>query len=122
LKVIIDTNAFMVSHQFGIDIFDELQKLGFIEFVTLQQIIDELQRLAKNAKGKDMVAAKVAMKLAERCSIISCLSNADDAIVKEAQKLKAAVFTNDLELKRRLQTHGIKVVYMRQKNRLELSD
>jgi len=121
LKVIIDTNAFMASHQFGIDIFDELQKLGFTEFVTLQQIIDELKRLAKTAKGKDMIAAKVGMKLAERCSIISCPSNADDAIVNEAQKLKAAVLTNDIELKGRLRNHGIKVVYMRQKNRLELS-
>lgn len=121
MKIIIDTNAFMASHQFGIDIFDELQNLGFTEYVVPQQIIIELQTLAKKAKGKDIIAAKVGLKLAERCVTVLCRGNADDAIVKIAQEHQISVCTNDIELKRRLHNSGIKVAYMRQKNRLEIS-
>lgn len=121
MKVIIDTNAFMASYQFGIDIFDELQKLGFTEFVTLPQVIHELQTLSETAKGKDVIAAKVGLKLVQRCEIVPGEGDADDAIVGIAQKLRIAVVTNDIKLKERVCEHGIKVAYMRQKNRLELT-
>ncbi|HJH30501.1 MAG TPA: DNA-binding protein [Methanosarcinaceae archaeon] len=118
MKVIIDTNALMIPIQFNVDIFDELQRLGFDEFVVPKAVLDELDTLVERSRGKDKMAAKVARSLANRCEIVNVTGFADDVILEFANDSSAAVLTNDIKLKNRLCKKNITVVYMRQKNRL----
>jgi len=72
VKVIIDTNALMTAEQFGVDIFGELLRLGYVEWLVPAQVKGELRSLADGAdKGRDKTAARVALGLAERCTIVA---------------------------------------------------
>ena len=121
IKVIIDTNALMVAEQFGVDIFGELLRLGYVEWLVPAQVKGELHSLAMGAdKGRDKIAARVALGLVERCKVVG-IDNcpADQAILDLADKEGAAVFTNDKALKKRLFSKGITVIYLRQGRYLE---
>lgn len=121
VKAIIDTNALMAVEQFGVDIFSELLRLGYVELLIPAQVIGELRSLAKGAdKGRDKTAARVSLGLAERCKIVGIDDcPADQAIEDLAEKEGAAVFTNDKALKKRLFSKGITVIYLRQGRYLE---
>ncbi|TQD27604.1 DNA-binding protein [Methanolobus vulcani] len=120
MKVIIDTNALMIPVQFKVDIFEELKRLGFDIHVVPTAVITELDNLIKNLKGQDRIAAKVARSMAERCETVHMDGYADDVILELAMKLQAAVLTNDIGLRRRLEEKNIPVICLRQKNRLEI--
>jgi rRNA-processing protein FCF1 len=120
MKVIIDTNAFMVPLQFGVDIFKELERLGFKDFMVPSAVIRELSALKKLSKGKDKLAANTGLTLAQRCREIMTEGSADDAIIELAITQEAAVLTNDAELKERLANEGIAVVSLRGKDHLEI--
>ncbi len=121
IKVIIDTNALMVPEQFGVDIFNELQRLGYVQWIVPAQVLGELRSLATKAdKGRDKIAARVALGLSERCRIVGEDNfDADQAIEELAISEGAAVFTNDKALKKRLFSKGITVIYLRQGRYLE---
>lgn len=121
VTVIIDTNALMVPEQFGVDIFTELQRLGYVRWIVPAQVLGELRSLTTRAdKGKDKIAARVALGLSERCSIVGEDNfDADQAIEELAINEGAAVFTNDKALKKRLFSKGITVIYLRQGRYLE---
>ena len=82
VKVVLDTNALMVPEQFGVDIFSELLRLGYAEWLVPASVLGELRSLAKRAdKGKDKIAARVALGLAEGCNAVGEDNyNADQAI------------------------------------------
>lgn len=121
IKAIIDTNALMAAEQFGVDIFGELLRLGFTEWLIPAQVIGELRSLAERAdKGRDKTAARVALGLAGCCTVVGTDNcPADQAIEDLAVKEGAAVFTNDKSLKKRLFSKGITVIYLRQGRYLE---
>lgn len=121
IKVIIDTNALMVPEQFGVDIFSELQRLGYVQWIVPAQVLGELRSLATKAdKGRDKIAARVALGLSECCHIVGEDNfDADQAIEELAISEGAAVFTNDKALKKRLFSKGITVIYLRQGRYLE---
>jgi rRNA-processing protein FCF1 len=120
LKVLLDANALMVPEQFGVDIFGELMRLGYVDCIVPESVIEELVRLKDKAdKGLDKVAASVGLSLAQRCKVISSTGYADLALENLAVKENAAVFTNDKELKKRLIRRGITVIYLRQGRYLE---
>ncbi|MCG7852170.1 MAG: DNA-binding protein [Methanosarcinaceae archaeon] len=121
MKVIIDTNGLMIPVQFKVDIFNELKRLGFDEFLVPEAVIDELDMLTKRSKGADRTAAKVARSLIDMCEVANVRGVADDVIAKLAVDLGAAVLTNDIELKKRLSDINITVVYLRQKNMLAMT-
>ncbi len=123
MKVILDTNALMVPEQFGVDIFSELHRLGYVECIVPTQVLDELETLKiKGNKGLDKIAARVGLGLAERCKIIDDVSgNADQAVEQLAVREHIAVFTNDKALKKRLFTKDVTVVYLRQGRYLEVT-
>jgi hypothetical protein len=122
MKVLIDTNSFLVPHQFGVDIFEELARLGYNECFVPRAVVDELGRLVVKSKGEDKIAARVGRALAERCEIIETEEGGcvDDIILRLAVERKLAVCTNDSLLKKRLSTKNITVVYLRQTNRLSI--
>jgi len=121
VKVILDTNALMVPEQFNVDIFSELLRLVYVDWQVPASVLGELRSLAKRAdKGRDKIAARVALGLAEGCSTVGEDNfNADQAIVDLAMKTGAAVFTNDKALKKRLFSKGITVIYLRQRRYLK---
>ncbi len=119
MKVIVDTNGFMVQAQFGVDVLDELGRLGYDEILVPSAVLDELKMLEKKLRGRDRVALTIAQALAKRCNCVPSAGNADDVIVEQAKKLGADVFTNDAELRKRLKNEGVRTVFMRSKHKLE---
>ncbi len=118
MKVIIDTNGLMIPVQFRVDIFEELKRLGYDKYIVPLAVIKELENLGKNLRGKDRTAAKVALSLAQRCETIEVSGHADDVIIELATELGAAVLTNDIGLRKRLESEQIPIICLRQKNRL----
>jgi len=118
LKVIIDTNGLMIPVQFRVDIFEELKRLGYDKYIVPLAVIKELENLGRNLRGKDRTAAKVALSLAQRCETIEVSGHADDVIIELATELGAAVLTNDIGLRKRLESEQIPIICLRQKNRL----
>jgi len=121
MKIILDTNALMVPAEFGVDIFSELARLGFDEWIVPSGVARELERIASRGRGKGRGAARVALALMDRCRRIEtagAAGNVDDSIMELAVAMKVAVFTNDAELKGRLREGGVKVVYLRQRSYL----
>ncbi|WP_292466767.1 DNA-binding protein [Methanolobus sp.] len=120
MKVIIDTNALMIPVQFNVDIFTELKRLGYDTHIVPTAVINELDKLIKNLKGEDRIAAKVARAMADRCKIITAEGHADNVILDLATGLSASVLTNDIGLRKRLEKRHVPVICLRQKNRLEI--
>ena len=118
-EVVIDTNFFMVPFQFNVDIITELEKvLPSYKLTTPSFVINELKGLKRNNKGKIRLNANLALKLANSSKVeikdISLLENetVDDALLRVSEVLA----TNDIELKKRANSKGITIVYLRQKN------
>ena len=118
MMVILDTNGLMVPAEFGVDIFSELEALDFDEWIVPSGVVRELESIASRGRGKGKGAARVALSLLDRCRIVVTEGNVDDSILKLAIESKAAVFTNDSELRKRLRDRGVKVVYLRQRSYL----
>jgi rRNA-processing protein FCF1 len=119
-RVIIDTNGLMIPGQFGLDIFSELGGLGFDSYFVAGACVRELEKIAASGRGKDKLAAKVALSLLDRCTIIEESGFADDVIIEMALEMKASVLTNDAELKKRLCSKGVTIVYLRDRTRLSI--
>ncbi|MDD2614013.1 MAG: DNA-binding protein [Methanosarcina sp.] len=120
MKVIIDTNGFMIPIQFGVDIFEELKRLGFDEFFVPEAVALEIEKLIKRERGLNKTAAKVARSMMGGCERIpDAMGPADDVILRLSKKMGAAVLTNDIGLKRRLAEEGIQTISLRQKNKLD---
>jgi rRNA-processing protein FCF1 len=125
LKVILDSNAFFVSLEFKLDIFEELKRLlnRNVEFVLLSPIKRELEILAAGDSPKIRRQAFFGLQLAEKCKFVAVEDKGettDDVIVRVAKKWNAPVFTNDRGLKLRLRDISVPVIYLRQKTRLDI--
>ena len=126
VKVILDSNAFFVPLQFKIDIFNELKLLlnRNFELILLSQVRQELEALAKKSSLEMRKRVVYALKLTEKCTYVEVDAPAsaltDDVIVRIAAEWKAAVFTNDRQLKQKLRDISVPVIYVRQKSRLEI--
>ena len=145
-EVIVDTNALLIPGEFGVDIFDELERLGYVHIIVPRVVLNELDKLRKRPglKGKDKRAANVGYSLIqrythaavpreERVPLRSTISieevegekeeaDTDEIITALAVKRKAAVLTNDENLRTKLSQAGIATVYLRGGNRLEESE
>jgi len=126
LRIILDTNFLFVPSQFKIDIFEDMMNLLNQRFepVLLSTTYSELRKMASEGSPKLRRQAAVALKLAEKCSVVEVEKNQketnDDVILRIAAQWKCPVATNDKALKQRLRNISIPVIYLRQKSRLEL--
>ena len=126
LKVILDSNALFVPLKFKIDIFEELKRLlnRNVEFILLSPVKRELEMLADKDSPKIRREALFALRLAEKCKYVSVRNDegltTDDAIARIARNWSSPVFTNDLQLKKKLRDISVPVIYVRQKSRLEI--
>jgi rRNA-processing protein FCF1 len=140
-SVIVDTNALLIPGEFGVDIFAELERLGYTHIIVPMEVLNELEELRGRAslKGKERRAATVGYALLQDyvrgtkrkrersgCTILMEAevdeegeSDTDTAIILLAARRGAAVLTNDEVLRRRLTDAGIVTVYLRGRTRLE---
>jgi rRNA-processing protein FCF1 len=119
-RVIIDTNGLMMPGQFGVDIFSELKRLGFDSFLVSAASVRELEKIYLQGRGMDRAAAKIALSLLERCTIIKKDGPADDVILDLALDMDAVCLTSDVGLKKRLCSKGVTIVQLREKTRLSI--
>ena len=121
--VILDSSAIMMCFEFSIDLEDELTRLlGNYHIIIPKPIVEELEFLVKNGRGKKKHIAKPALDLIKRYDIadLDTSKKGDDAVIYFAQELSGIVVTNDRDLKKRLRKLLIKVIYLRGKKRLVL--
>ena len=144
-KVIVDTNALLIPGEFGVDIFDELARLGYLQIIVPRVVLKELDRLRQRPglKGKEKIAANVGylllrsytdnpveqaggMPVRFRITLEEAAGeqeeqDTDKLITALAVQRKAAVLTNDEILRTKLSRVGVTTVYLRGRNRLEES-
>jgi len=124
-RVILDSNFLFIPFQFQIDILKELENLlGKSELVVLSTTLDELRNLAREESEKTRRQASLALKLAEKCAIVSVgkdpAETYDDVILRKAKEWICPVATNDRNLRKRLRREAIPTIYVRQRKKLEL--
>jgi rRNA-processing protein FCF1 len=118
-----DTSALMMPVECDVRVFDELDRLlGDVEFVTPAAVIAELESLSVGA-GEEATAASVGRDLAERCRVVETdVSHADDALVELADRGECEyVVTNDGPLRDRLLERGVRVIGLRGRNTLNIT-
>ncbi|OFV67406.1 MAG: DNA-binding protein [Candidatus Syntrophoarchaeum caldarius] len=116
MKVLLDTSGLLMIR--WVDIFAELERLGYLEYLVPQAVCDELEGLRKTLKGRDREMLNLVRLLLERCKVIEGKGKADDIILEIATREGVAVLTNDRELSERLREKGVRVVSLRQKKYL----
>lgn len=135
--MLLDTNALFIPGEFGVDIFEELERLGYQYIIVLKAVMNELDGLRRELKGRDKRAANVGYSLLlrylhapeqehmpGRCKVKLYDTNlgeinTDDLILEVAFKNKAAVLTIDKPLRQKLTKAGITTVYLKGKRKLE---
>jgi hypothetical protein len=126
VTVAMDTNALMMPVELDVRVFDELDRLfGTSDLVTPRAVLDELEKLAAGSNGEEGVAASVGSDLATRhCRVVETdASYADDAIVELADRGECdCVVTNDRPLQDRLLERGVRVVGVRGRNTLAVTE
>ena len=111
----------MLPFQFKVDIVDELEKiLPSYQFTVPSFVIEELESIKRASKGKDKMAASIALKIASsppikiRKEFLRPGEQVDDALLR----ISDVLCTNDRGLKIKALEKGISVVYLRQKKYL----
>ena len=116
--IILDTNflIYAIKYKLAHGLEEYRQELAVPE-----QVVFELEMLSSKAKKiKDREDAKLGLLLVEKWNIkvLNETGNADEAIEKLALKNRAKVATMDKILVNKLKKAGIKILKIRQKNRL----
>ncbi|MFA5772448.1 MAG: PIN domain-containing protein [Thermoplasmata archaeon] len=118
IDVILDTNILMSIFQLKINIESELDRLlGKYRIIVPSSVISELENLSKKHR-----IAKTALKFSERYEIINVDKRGDEAlieIVSDAKK-KTIIVTNDRELRKKLNTMNVPVIYVRSSSHLDI--
>lgn len=120
-KVAFDTNMLLNIARFNIDVFEETGKLlGKAEFVVPRQVIQELDKLSHNGPKtrKEANVAKILIEKRHVKIVENDEKGADEALRKMAPE--TIIATNDKELKNSVKKLNGKVLYLRQKKKLEI--
>lgn len=122
MKVLLDTNAFLLPVQFGIDLVRELEGIfGACELLTLEEVVRELRRIGAG-RGRDAAAARVGLGLAGRCTLLPSpepQGDVDGDVIRVAEEEGCVVVTNDRAVRDALLGRGLGVVTLRGRKRLE---
>ncbi len=122
--VILDTNALMMPVELDVRVFDELDRLvGDADLVVPRAVVSELEKLRDAGNGEAATAAAVGRDLASRCRVIGTeASYADDAVVELADRTDGYAVTNDRPLRDRLLERGVRVIGLRGRTTLEITE
>ncbi|MDD1666325.1 MAG: nucleotide-binding protein [Methanomicrobiales archaeon] len=122
MKVLLDTNAFLLPGQFGIDLVRELEGIiGACDLLTLEGVVRELQGIG-TGRGRDAAAARLGLGLARRCRVLPSPAPGGDVdadLIRTAEAEGCVVVTNDRSVRRALHGKGLGVVTLRSRRRLE---
>jgi len=115
MKIILDTNFLMIPEQFKVDIFSEIRRICDFDY--------ELCVLEATIRELEDIKGKLALELvkAKNIRVIEGEGYADDLLVEEARK-GSIIATQDIGLKRRLKEIKAKIIVLRQKSHLALTD
>lgn len=119
--VAIDTNMLLAPFQFGIDVFEEIQRLvPGAKLIALKGTVDELNKIAdRGEKEKKFVALAKKLLEVNRVELVNKEGAVDSELLRLARG-GVIIATNDKELKKRIWKAGGRVIAIRGKNRLEL--
>jgi len=105
--VVLDTNALLMPFEMRLNIDLAVSSLlGDVRMVVPGPMVGELKNL-------DNKHVKAALMLARKYEIVQTDMSGDDAVVDVAIRMNAYVLTNDRELKRRLRSLRIPLIYLR---------
>ncbi|MBI2133787.1 nucleotide-binding protein [Candidatus Woesearchaeota archaeon] len=125
-KILLDTNFMLIPGQFGVDIFEEINRICIFshEPVILEESLKELDGIIMGQKGKDKAAAKLAIELIKKKGIMTLktatFKNVDKTILELAPKEGLIVATQDKELRHELKKLGVRTIVLMQKKYLKL--
>jgi rRNA-processing protein FCF1 len=124
-KIIFDANFLFLPSQFRVDVFEGIANLLNSQFepVLLSTTLQEVRRMVETGPDKLSKQATMALKIAEQCRIVKVErvqgETNDDVILRMATRWKSAVATNDRELRRKLRSNGVSVIFLRGKRKLD---
>lgn len=111
----------MMAAQFPLDLVEELERtLPSYELLIPSPVMFELEKIKKRSKGKNRIAASIALKIAQSPPFklkemkLGKGEMVDDALLR----ISKVLCTNDRELKIKARKKGITVVYLRQRRYL----
>ncbi len=119
--VVLDTNMLLVPLQFGVDVFDEIQRLvPGAEMAVVRGTLDELERIASRG-GRDARYARLARRMVDLkgLTVLEVGGPVDPALVSLAKE-GAIIATNDRILKKKVWVAGGRVIALRDKGHLDL--
>lgn len=120
MKILLDTNFLidMVRFKVDLDILSDL--IGKHEFATFSSVKDELKSLSKKTTGSGR-HAEVALKFIEMNNIetINSSRRPDNAMLEAVDK-NTLVATNDIALRKKLKSLGMKTIYLKSKKHLAI--
>jgi rRNA-processing protein FCF1 len=120
IRVLLDTNFLMLPVRFGVDIKSEIGRIVEASFIlaTTPAIVDELNRLKKQVKPSEVKDVDFAINLTETLEKISDVSepgeDVDDQLLRLASSGGYLIATTDAELRKRLRSKGLPVIFLRQ--------
>ena len=104
-QLIIDTNAWMAITEFKLDIFAALERDCDFSYriVVLQGIVEELEKIISEQRGKFRQAALLALGIlkVKKIKILPEAGNVDDLLVQHSKE-GDLILTQDAALKKRL--------------------
>jgi uncharacterized protein len=113
----------MMAAQFPLDLTEELERtLPSYQLLIPSPVMFELEKIKKRSKGKNKIAASIALKIAKsppfKLKEVELLKGemVDDALLR----ISRVLCTNDRELRNRARERGISVVYLRQRRYLSV--
>ncbi len=119
---VLDTNVLMYVYLRKVDVISQLRELGFSRIIVPECVLDELKKLEVSLTGKERIAARFAIKLAEKLEIVESEKGCDQALIEVAKANNCCLITNDKMLRKRARNEGIAVGMIREMNRVEVMD
>ncbi|MBO7719142.1 MAG: twitching motility protein PilT [Methanosphaera sp.] len=115
----------MMMIQKDVDVVTQLTSLlpSYYELIVPSLVLDELDKLKRYSKGKNKLAASIALQVAKsdvfRVVQIDKTEHVDNLLLKYCTT-DDVLCTNDRDLRRKARQLGISVVYLRQHRYLEV--
>ena len=117
MKVVIDTNFWIDILRFKLDFSELYDLLPNSHIFTINQVVEELERLAKK-KNKDAGFAKLALSFIEsnKIQILPAPEYGVDKALMNLSDKETVIATNDSFLRKKIGAKGGKTIYILGKN------
>ena len=114
-RAVIDTNVLMYIYLNKVDVISQLRDYGICKFVITESVLGELEKLERNLRGREKIAARFARRLIEDIGfeIVETKATGDSSLIEAAERLRCAIITNDKMLKKRAKAKKIPLGYLK---------